>query len=169
MIRVFMLIWAFTALIPAYATTVIKASLNDLIDKSTSIVQGKVIGTYNTAQGPLVYTYYKIQVEQGLKGPAATQIDVQVPGGSFRGVQQNIAGVPQLTVGTEYVFFLWMGPSKTTHLLGLSQGVMDITTDASGNVIVVRQASEDLGLDSMQMKLSDLSSRVSARKGAGVK
>ena len=164
MIRVFLL--AMTALLPAYATTVIKASLDDLIEKSTSIVRGKVVGTYNTGQGPLVYTYYKIQIEQTLKGTAATQIDVQVPGGSFRGVQQNIAGVPQLTVGTEYVLFLWMGPSKTTHLLGLSQGVLDITTDASGAVIVVRQASEALALDSLRMNLSDLTKRVAARKGS---
>lgn len=164
-----MLIWAFTALIPAYATTVIKASLDDLIEKSTTIVRGTVVGSYNTAQGPLVYTYYKIQVAETLKGAATTQIDVQVPGGTFRGVQQNIAGVPQLANGSEYVLFLWMGPSKTTHLLGLSQGVLDITTDAAGNVIVVRQASEILATDSLRMNLSELTSRVVARKGAGIK
>jgi len=163
MIRAFMLIWAFTALIPLYATTVIKASLDDLIEKSTTIVRGKVVGSYNTAQGPLVYTYYKIQVSQTLKGAPATQIDVQVPGGTFRGVQQNIAGVPQLTTGTEYVLFLWIGPSKTTHLLGLSQGVLDITTDAAGNVVVVRQPNSELSFEPLRMNLSDLKSRVQSK------
>jgi hypothetical protein len=163
MIRVFMLIWAFTALIPAYATTVIKASLDDLIAKSTSVVRGKVVGSYNTAQGRLVYTCYKVQVQQTLKGAPATQIEVQVPGGSFHGVEQNIAGVPQLSVGADYVLFLWTGPSKTTHLLGLSQGVLDITTDAAGDVIVVRQASEALSVDSLRMKLSELNSRVQTK------
>jgi hypothetical protein len=57
-------------------------------------------------------------------------------------------------------------------LLGLSQGALDVTTDASGNTIVVRQPTEALvldpatgatgGQDPMQMKLSDFASRVSS-------
>lgn len=171
MIRICALV-LFAALAPSYATTVIKAPLDDLIAKSTSIVRGRVAGSYTSTQGRLVNTYYKIQVEELWKGPAATQVDVQVPGG----LKQNIAGVPQLANGAEYVFFLWKGPSGTTHLLGLSQGVLDITKDSSGNMMVIRQASDALVVDSatgratqqdpLRMKLSDLSSRVAGARKA---
>jgi hypothetical protein len=69
------------------------------------------------------------------------------------------------------VFFLWTGPSGANHLLGLSQGALDVTKDAAGNTIVVRQSTEAMvlnpatggtgGQDPMQMKLSDFATRVS--------
>jgi hypothetical protein len=78
--------------------------------------------------------------------------------------------------GAEYVFFLWTGPSGATHLLGLSQGVLDVTTNAAGELIVAGQVTDAMVLDSatgkgagqepLRMKLSDFSSRVSgALKG----
>jgi hypothetical protein len=180
MIRVRRFALALLVLIPAFATTLIRASLDDLIGKSTSIVRGRVISSSTTAHGPLVYTHYKIQVTERWKGASGDQVDVQVPGGSYNGVQQNIAGAPRLATGADYVFFLWTGPSGANHLLGLSQGVLDIAKDADGNLIVTREASDALTLDSVtgkiasadpvRMKLSDLSSRVtSAVKGVDPK
>jgi hypothetical protein len=178
MIRTAMLAWTLAAFLPAHATTVTRASLDDLIQKSTSIVRGRVVGSSSGARGSLVYTYYKIQLLDCWKGTDSDQVQVQVPGGSFNGIQQNIAGAPQLTEGSEYVFFLWTGPSQATHLLGLSQGVLDVVKDASGAALVVRQASEAQAFDSatgatasqdpLQMKLSDFSSRVAhTLKGVG--
>src|SRR3954447_21710247 len=129
MIRIAMLAWALAAFSPAQATTVTRASLDDLIQKSTSIGRGRVVGASTTVHGALVYTHYTIQVLERWKGAAADQVQVQVPGGSFNGMQQNIAGAPQLGPGSEYVFFLWTGPSRATHVLGLSQGVLDIAKD----------------------------------------
>jgi len=171
MIRLSMLAWALAALVPAQATTLTKASLDDLIQKSTSVVRGKVVGSSTGARGSLVYTYYKIQVLERLKGTATDQVQVQVPGGSFAGVQQSIAGAPRLADGSEYVFFLWTGPSGARHLLGLSQGVLDVIKNATGDSMVVRQASDAVVVDSatgqtgsqdtFQMRLSEFNSRVS--------
>src|SRR5213593_3473341 len=131
MIRLSTILCALAALVPAQATTLTRASLDDLIQKSNSIVRGRVVGASASAKGVLVYTYYKIQILERLKGPAADQVQVQVPGGSFNGIRQNIAGAPQLADGSEYVFFLWTGPSGATHLLGLSQGVLDVVKDSA--------------------------------------
>jgi hypothetical protein len=119
----------------------------------------------------LVYTYYKIQVLDQLKGTATEQVQVQVPGGLYGGVQQSIAGAPRLADGSEYVFFLWSGPSGARHLLGLSQGVLDVTKNAAGDLMVARQASEAMVIDAatgesgsqdtVRMKLSEFNSRVS--------
>ena len=171
MIRISMLAWALAALVPAHATTLTKASLDDLIQKSTNIVRGRVVSSSTGARGRLVYTYYKIQVLDQLKGTATDQVQVQVPGGLYGGVQQSIAGAPRLADGSEYVFFLWSGPSGARHLLGLSQGVLDVTKNAAGDLMVARQASEAIVIDAatgetgsqdtVRMKLSEFSSRVS--------
>jgi hypothetical protein len=163
MLRIPMLVWTLAALIPAQATTLRRASLDDLIQTSTSIVRARVVGSYSASQGILNYTHYTIQVLDRWKGPSAARVDVQVP---------NASGAPQFTAGSEYVFFLWTGPSGANHLLGLSQGALDVTTDAAGNTIVIRQPTEALVLDPgtgatgsqdpMQMKLSDFASRVAS-------
>ena len=172
MIRISLLV----CVLAAQATTVSRASFDDLVQKSTSIVRGRVTGSYSASRGSSIYTYHKIQVLERWKGLAAAQVEVQVPGGTFQGQQQNFAGTPQLTEGAEYVFFLWTGPSGATHLLGLSQGVLDVTTNAAGESIVAGQVTDALALDSatgkatdvepLRMKLSDFSNRVSgALKG----
>ena len=161
--RIPMLVWVFAALIPAQATTLRRASLDDLIQTSTGIVRARVVGSFSASQGPLNYTHYTIQVLDCWKGPSAVRIDVQVP---------DAAGAPVFSTGFQYVFFLWTGPSGANHLLGLSQGALDVITDAAGNTIVVRQPTEALVLDPgtgaagsqdpMQMKLSDFATRVSS-------
>jgi hypothetical protein len=177
MIRIFLVVCLLGALLPAEATTLSKASFDDLVQKSTGIVRGRVQGSYSASRGSLIYTYYKIQVLDRWKGAASAQVEVQIPGGTFSGQQQNIAGAPQLTEGAEYVFFLWMGPSGATHLLGLSQGVLDITTNAAGELVVAGQVTDALVLDSasgnvtgqapLRMKLSEFSSRVAGSLKGG--
>jgi hypothetical protein len=181
MIRISLLVCVLAALIPAQATTLSKASFDDLVQKSTGIVRGRVLGSYSGSRGSLIYTYYKIQVLDRWKGSASPQVEVQVPGGTFNGQQQNFAGAPQLREGAECVFFLWTGPSGATHLLGLSQGVLDVTTNAEGESIVAGQVTDAMVLDSttgnlsgqtpLRMKLSDFSSRVagSIKGGASTK
>jgi hypothetical protein len=176
MIRISLLVWALASLVPAHATTLGKASFDDLVHKSTGIVRARVVSSYSNARGSLIDTYYKIQVLDRWKGSASTQVEVRVPGGTFNGQQQNYSGAPQLTEGATYVFFLWTGPSGVTQLLGLSQGVLDVTTDESGNLLVSSEVTDALVVDSggqptspqaLRMKLSDFSSRVTtALKGA---
>ncbi len=176
MIRLSLLVWALGALVPAHATTLGKASFDDLVQKSTGIVRGRVVGSYSGSRGSMIDTYYKIQVLDRWKGLASTQLEVRVPGGTFNGQQQNYSGAPQLTEGASYVFFLWTGPSGVTQLLGLSQGVLDVSTDEAGNIVVSSEVTDALVVNSggqqaspqaLRMKLTDFSSRVSAAlKGA---
>ena len=178
MIRAFLLVWALGWLIPAQATTLGKASFDDLVQTSTGIVRARVLNSYTAQRGSLIDTYYKIQVLDRWKGTAASQVEVRVPGGAFNGQQQSISGAPQLTESAVYVFFLWTGPSGATQLLGLSQGVLDVLTNDAGDIFVSSQITDALMVDSatgqatsqqpLRMKLTDFSSRVSgALKAAG--
>jgi hypothetical protein len=151
------------------ATTLTRATLDDLIQKSTAIVHGKVLGSSPVSRGQIIYTAYRIQVLERWKGAQDAQVEVMIPGGVLNGVRQNVSGAPQLAEGTEYVFFLWTGQSRITHLLGLSQGVLDMTQSALGETMVIRSASEATLLDAtgkvtqaerISMKLSDFRTRV---------
>src|SRR5882724_10573130 len=176
MIRTSLLVWALASMLPAHATTLGKASFDDLVQKSTGIVRGRVLSSYAASRGSIIDTYYRIQVVDRWKGSASTQVEIRVPGGTFNGQQQNYSGAPQLTEGATYVFFLWTGPSGVTQLLGLSQGVLDVSTDPAGNIVVSSEVTDALMVDAsgqatspqaLRMKLTDFSSRVSAAlKGA---
>ena len=160
------------------ATTLTRASLDDLIEKSTSIVRGRVVSTSAAARGSSIYTTVRVQVLERWKGPQEGLIEVVVPGGAVAGLRESVTGVPELTAGTEYVLFLWTGPrNRVTQLLGLSQGVLDLITNSKGETVVVRSSVDATLLDpstgkqvrqeSLQMRLTDFSSRVAKTLAGG--
>jgi hypothetical protein len=131
--------WAALAL-PLSATTIARATLDELIEKSTSIVRGKVLRVYGVRNGGLVSTYVRVGVIERLKGPEAAEVEVVIPGGTAGGLVQKVSGVPQLVEGAEHVLFLWRGRSGQTRLLGLGQGVLDLGKGPAGEPVVTRQA-----------------------------
>jgi hypothetical protein len=130
--------------IPAQATTLEQLSLGDMIAKSTSIVHAKVTGSYSALVGLDIYTYYHLQVSEVLKpgGQAAQSLQVAVPGGIAKGLRQMVPGAPTITIGGDYVLFLWTSRSGLTQVIGLSQGLFRMTQDSTGNSILVRPVSE---------------------------
>jgi hypothetical protein len=113
-------------LAPARSATLELLSLNDLISKSTSIVQAQVTGSSAAYSGTVIYTHYKVSVVAQWKGAAKTTVDVLVPGGTANGMRQTFPGVPQLATGQQYVLFLWQSPKGATYTLGYTQGVFTV-------------------------------------------
>ncbi|HLH44313.1 MAG TPA: hypothetical protein VKV74_15090 [Bryobacteraceae bacterium] len=128
----------------AQATTLERLSLSDLIAKSTSIVHARVTGSNCAMVGADVYTYYQLQVSEVLKagGSPAQSLQMAVPGGAAMGVRQLVPGAPKVTIGGDYVLFLWTSRSGLTQVIGLSQGLFRMTQDSAGNAILVRPVSE---------------------------
>jgi hypothetical protein len=158
-----------TVIAPLQSSTLLQLSLDDLIRKSTSIVRGKTQVTTASAHGSIIYTHYAVQVSETLKGTAASQIDLSVPGGIANGTRQSYSGAPSLTNGQDYVIFLWTSKSGVTQVIGLSQGLFGVTSDASGQPMVVRAAATERMLNNfgqqitdsdIKMSLSDLRSRI---------
>jgi len=164
------------------ASTLQRLSLNDMVLKSTMIVRGKVQpGTSAALRGALIYTHYQLSVTTTYKGtPAGQTVDVAVPGGRLNGLLQPVAGAPTLTSGQDYVLFLWTSKSGLTQVIGLSQGLFSVTTNAQGQAMVSRGAANATILNasgnvvpdsSMQMPLSQLVSTIqsvlSGASGAG--
>jgi hypothetical protein len=165
--------------LPLPASTLEKLSLDDMILKSTAIVRGRVVGSQAAFHNSLIYTHFKIQVAKRWKGPDGAVLDVAVPGGSARNLRQSFAGAPQLSPGAEYLFFLWTGSSGITHLIGLSQGVLDLAKDADGNIIVAREAIGEPMLDpktgravtdtAVHMRLREMSDRIERTLARGAR
>jgi hypothetical protein len=74
--------------------------------------------------------------------------------------------------GSDYLLFLWTGDSGLTHVIGLSQGVFSLASEAGGEVMASRPASAEAMLDPktgrliadqpVRLLLRDLRSRIAA-------
>ena len=160
------------AMVPvaSQAATLEKLTLDDMIQQSTDIVRGKVVGARVAERGPVVYTHWKIQISGRWKGEPAAIMEVVTPGGAVNGVRQVFPGAPTLAEGTEYVLFLWTGKNKLTHVIGLTQGLFDLKLDGAGVAMLSRPASTEVMIDpktarevddeAVRMRLSDLSGRI---------
>src|SRR6202050_3264660 len=80
---------------PAWGATLELLSLNDLISKSTTIVQAQVTGSTASYTGTVIYTHYKVNVLTQWKGTTQRTIAVMVPGGAAKGFHQTYPGAPQ--------------------------------------------------------------------------
>lgn len=162
----------------AHGATLQRLSLDDMIVKSTSIVHGQVTESHAAASGRIIYTHYTLAVTDSLKGSTARQIDVAVPGGTAGGFQQIFPGAPALSLGQDYVLFLWTGPSGLTQIIGLSQGLFSVVPDQQGQPMATRAASHELMLDkagkrvedqTLEMSLAALKGRVRLTLSGGAK
>ena len=147
-----------------------------MIRLSTAIVHGKTQPTVTATRSSIIYTHYQVQVSETFKGQAASQLDMVVPGGAANQMQQTFAGAPSLIPGQDYVLFLWTSKSGLTQIIGLSQGLFVVTTNASGQQIVRRAAATERMVNaagspvndsSMQMLLSDLRTQIQKTLGGG--
>lgn len=134
------------ACVPARAATLQQLSLDQMTRDATAIVRARVTGSSASFTGATIYTHYKLQVSEVWKGSGAAE--VMLPGGVAGGYRQSFPGVPALKTGAEYVLFLWMsGSTGITHLVGLTQGLFDVTTQADGSILVSRPRIGETILD----------------------
>jgi hypothetical protein len=135
------------ASLPGCAATLERLSLDDMILKSTAIVRGRVLSAQARFHGPMIYTHLRVQVLGRWKGAPAAEVEVISPGGRVGRLSQSFSGSPMLAPAGEYVLFLWTGKSGLTHVIGLSQGVLDLARDGKGQTIARRAATSEFMLD----------------------
>ena len=156
--------------VPLQGATLERLSLDDMIAKSTAIVRGKVTSSWAAFSGPVIYTHYRVQVSESFKGASQNTVEVMVPGGEANNLRQSFAGAPQLNPSEEYVLFLWTGKTRTTMVIGLTQGLFSLDGEMVVDPLATRHATRELMLDpssgkpvkdqTMVMRLSVLRSRI---------
>jgi hypothetical protein len=157
---------------PLQCATLERLSLADMINQSHAIVRAKVLSSYASFSGPVIYTHYKLQVSEQYKSAAAPVVEVLVPGGVANNTRQVFAGAPGFQPGDEYVFFLWTSRAGLTQVIGLTQGLFAVAQDGSKDPGLTRPASQELMLEhstgravkdqKLTMRLSDLKSQIAS-------
>jgi hypothetical protein len=155
------------------AATLVQLSLADMIGQSTAIEHAKVVSSWAAFTGSIVYTHYKLQVSERLKGQSITEIVVF--GGVANGIRQSYSGTPQLNAGDDFVLFLWTNKAGMTHIVGMTQGLFAIARDGSADPAVTRAATQEHMLDgktghavkdqTLTLKLSDLRAQIASTLG----
>jgi hypothetical protein len=152
-------------------STLRQLSLDDMIRQSTMIVHGTVQPANIMYHGSMIFSHYTVQPTEIYKSPASGQsasspIDFGVPGGSLNGIIQRVAGAPILTVGQDYVLFLWTSKSGLTQVIGLSQGLLSVITTPGAAPMVVRPAAAAgaLSATGLPVTTNDISMSLGALK-----
>ncbi len=130
----------------APAATLEQMSLERLARESTAIVQGRVVAERTIEVGALLYTVKTVGVARRWKGEPGETIEVAAAGGELGRRRQLFGGSPRLAPGTDYILFLWKGPSGRTQITGFSQGVCELRAGPDGRLRVVRRPSSDVVL-----------------------
>jgi hypothetical protein len=159
------------------AATLSRLSLDDMISQSTAIARVRISGSFSAWRGPVIYTYYRVQVVERWKGAGDGSIDVALPGGTVNNSRQDYPGTPQLTEGKEYLLFLWTSRSGLTQIIGLTQGLFDLSQDSTGVLSAIRAASTNSMLDPhtgrsvkdqpIRMQLKDLTTHITTLLAKG--
>ncbi|MBI3682786.1 MAG: hypothetical protein HY235_20615 [Acidobacteria bacterium] len=150
-------LWLLTLLMAGslQAATLERLTLDDMIQKSTAIVSGKVTGSSTVLRGTVIYTRYRIRIADQWKGSGAAETEIYVPGGKYGSMVQTFSGSPALSDGQDYVLFLWAGRSGLAQVIGLSQGLFQLKRDPKGELVLTRPAAGDVMLDSSGRLVED--------------
>ncbi len=117
------------ALLPA--AIVIRFSVEDLVDNSQWIVEGRIARSYSAwdESHSLIWTHYQVRLNDTLRGAAQSSITVSEPGGVADGVGMISSGSVPYTVGEHVLLFLYRTPIGYFRTAGAGQGKFTIGPD----------------------------------------
>lgn len=129
------------------AATLERLSIEEMSQKATAIVRGRVSRCAGEMNGSIIYTRCTVNVTERWKGDTPARTDFLIPGGTANGLVQTFTGAPKFTGGDEYILFLWSGQSGVFQIIGLSQGKFDLKATSKGVATARREASGERMID----------------------
>lgn len=160
----------------AGAATLEQLSVEEMSQKATAIVRGRISRCSGEAKGSVIYTRCTVSVSERWKGQTPSEVEFVVPGGAANGLVQTFTGAPKFSTGNEYVLFLWAGRSGVPQVIGLSQGKFELKLNTAGEATVYRAATSERMLDksgkpvqdeAVEMTASQLRERVRSALAGG--
>lgn len=125
---------------PAHATISQALSLDELVDQADHVVLATCVDARASRDGRRrIVTDFTLRVEESMKGDAASgaSLTLRRLGGAIGDLGMQIAGEPHLEVGRRYLVFLrTLSDGRTLRPVGMSQGVMPVHEDATGELTV---------------------------------
>jgi len=124
-------IWLSLVCGPGHATIAERLTLEDMVERSERIVQGRCIRTWSAwdAERQFIWTHSEIEVLDSLKGAKTTTLLVSEPGGVVDGVGMTVEGAPRYERGEELVLFAYRVPNGFWRARGFGQGKFTIVAD----------------------------------------
>jgi hypothetical protein len=122
----FAIILGLYAFCGATATVVPRMSVEQLAADSAWIVHGRVIGSSTGSSGQFIWTHYRVEVLDGLKGGPSREITISEPGGTLNGITMQVEGAVQFEPAEEVVLFLYRTPIGYWRTTGYWQGKVDV-------------------------------------------
>lgn len=135
----------------AEASMATAAPFEEKVDNATSIIEGRCLKNESRwdPSGRWILTYSTFKVLNTLKGGAAQEVTLVVPGGSVGGVHQSSVGLPAFSEGSENVLFIRNSKAGPT-VLYFDQGAYNVTTNERGEKVVAPVASDVVHIDAQR-------------------
>ena len=139
---------AASAVVPASATSLVRASLDDLVAGNGAIVLGEVLDAYSywNAEGTFILTDVRFRADDVLKGNLQDrELTVTLMGGTVGETTTLIIGGAELIPGNSYVLFLndedLPGAKGVRTVRDHAQGAFDVVMSGRG-LRAVSQANQ---------------------------
>jgi len=148
------LLWVFNlcligglAAMPAQATTVAPLSFEELVRRSSSVIYARVIEVRGqwTDDRRGIDSLVTVEVIKGLKGTAAAELTVTVPGGQVGRYLNLLPGGPSFARGDLAVLFLTARGPRLPITTGFTQGIYRVVRDGTAGALVMPPAIEPAG------------------------
>jgi hypothetical protein len=155
----------------AFATTVPRRSLEELVAGSGQILQGRVLShsVEWDSSHRFLWTHYSVEIADVLKGPRGSAITISEPGGTRDGLTMSVAGVAQFADGEEVVVFLHRTPIAFWRTYGYSQGKFSVRTASPGGPPEVFNNAAGVSLVDPPSSRSASSTPLARWDGAGLR
>jgi len=140
-----------------YATTMIPLSIEELTDRSTLIITGKVveINTYKNEENGVISREVMVIPDKILKGEVQSKapIAITVWGGTVDDITMYVPGSPNFEEGEKVLLFLSENKGKK-GVVGLAQGKFSLIETSQG--VKAIRSLDDIFFVSRENKETDL-------------
>jgi len=135
------------AVMPARAVTVVPLSFEQLVRQSSSVVYARVVDVRGqwTDDRRTIDSVVTVEVIKGLKGTAAAELTLTVPGGQVGRYLNLLPGAPVFARGDLAVLFLTARGPQHPIPTGFTQGIYRVSRDGAGSAIVTPPVVEAAG------------------------
>lgn len=137
------------ACVSAHALSVVPRSFDELVQRADLVLVGTVQEVRSEfADGGLdqntIFSYVSFGDLDVVKGQVATTTyELRVPGGVVGRLAQDYPGVPSFQTGQRYLVFIRGNRRDFFPVVGITQGVYRVLTNAQGQQVVVRDDQID--------------------------
>lgn len=147
LISMISLVCSLTGITAVNASTFVALTAEELIEQSSAIIQGRVIGLESRwdEQGRIIVTDATIQVTETIVGDTPPQVVVRTPGGTVADYRVEADGFPQLAKGEEVVLFVSSGSNtQVRRIVGHQQGHVEVVRRLDGVSLAVPRMEEGI-------------------------